>query len=189
MRHGTHWALGVVTTFVFAATAQAAPKGDEEPEDKASVAPAGAPPAAEPEQAPVPAAVAPMPAPAPAIVTPDGSSVPAAGFNWKTTFYGFAEFDIFRDSTQSYVDASSNSSIARPDMIVGNTVPGDNPRTQFTPRNSRIGMKLEATPYDGILATAQAEMDFYGNQASNATEGAVYTNAPKIGRASCRERV
>src|SRR5262249_3388172 len=51
-------------------------------------------------------------------------------------------------------------------------------QTQFTPRNSRIGMKLEAMPYNGILATAQAEMDFYANPSPNATEGAIYTNAP-----------
>jgi hypothetical protein len=179
MRHGTQLALGVVTTFIFGATAQAAHKGDTAAaEDKAASAPEGAPPVVEAEK---PAAVPTLPAPPPppaAGASADGAPLLPNGVNWKTTFYGFAEFDIFRDSTQSYVDASSNTSIYRPDMIVGNTVPGDNPRTQFTPRNSRIGMKLEATPFEGILATAQAEMDFYGNQAPTASEGAVYTNAP-----------
>jgi hypothetical protein len=121
-------------------------------------------------QTPAVAAAAP---PAPPAQSLDGAPLPSNGLNWKTTFYGFAEFDAFRDTTQSYVDASSNSTIARP-----NTVPGDNPRTQFTPRNSRIGIKLEAPPYEGFRASAQVEMDFYGNQAPTATESAVYTNAP-----------
>jgi hypothetical protein len=179
MRHGTQWALGVATALVFAAaTAQAAPKDDaksgDDDEDKAASAPVVAPPVGGTDKQPV---VPAPPSPSPTI-TPDGMTLPPNGFNWKTTFYGFAEFDIFRDTTQSYVDASSNTSIVRPDMIVGNTVPGDNPRTQFTPRNSRIGIKLEATPYDGVLATAQAEMDFYGNQAPTASESAIYTNSP-----------
>jgi hypothetical protein len=152
MRNGTHWALGVATALIFAATAQAA-----EP----------AAPAAAPEPAPVPAA------PAPIVHSADGLPLNPIGLNEKVTFYGFAEFDIFRDTTQSYVDASSNTSIARPA-----TIPGDNPRTQFTPRNSRIGMKLEAPAVGGVKATAQAELDFYANPNPGATEGAVYTNAP-----------
>jgi hypothetical protein len=102
----------------------------------------------------------------------EGSPIVPAGFNYKTTIYGFAEFDAFHDSTQSFVDASSNVAIARP-----HTVPGDNGQTQFTPRNSRIGIKLEATPWGDIQAAAQAEMDFYGIQAQPATEGATYTNS------------
>jgi hypothetical protein len=192
MRHGTQLALGVVTTLVFPALSFAAPahaaqdtkkKGGDLEEESPAAAPAGAPPdAAGVDKADAPAAVpAPAPVPPPAFspnTTLDGAPLPPNGVNWKTTIYGFAEFDVFRDSTQSYVDASSNSSIARPHAIQGNSVPGDNPRTQFTPRNSRIGIKLEATPYDGILATAQAEMDFYGNQAPTASEAAIYTNAP-----------
>jgi hypothetical protein len=103
----------------------------------------------------------------------EGSSVPP-GKNYKTTFYGFAEFDAFWDSTQSFIDASSNGSIARPDLIPA----GKNGQTQFTARNSRIGMKMEAAPYGDFQAAAQAEMDFYANPNPGATEGAIYTNAP-----------
>jgi hypothetical protein len=174
MRHGSHWALGVMAALSFAATARAA---EPAAEGSSQGTPAGAPPAA-PEATPPAAAPAPAPAPAPVGPTapqlsPDGMPLPPKGANWKTTFYGFTEFDVFRDSTQSYVDASSNTSIARP-----GTVAGDNPRTQFTPRNSRIGLKLEADPVNGFVATAQAEMDFYGNQAPTASESAIYTNAP-----------
>jgi hypothetical protein len=167
MRHGTQLALGVATVLCCAANARAAEKAAE---------PVGG---SAPVVAPTPDEHAtPAPAPTPVVTEAprtnlDGSPLPESGVNWKATPYGFAEFDVFRDSTQSYVDASSNSSIARP-----GTVQGDNPRTQFTPRNSRLGLKLEATPYEGMRATAQAEMDFYGNQAPTATEGAIYTNAP-----------
>jgi hypothetical protein len=145
-------------------------------EEPAASAPAAAPaapstmsePAAPKTEAP--AAVAPAPL---VSLSPEGSPIVPSGFNFKTTFYGFAEFDAFRDSTQSFVDASSNVAIQRP-----NTIPGDNGQTQFTPRNSRIGIKLEATPWNGIVAAAQAEMDFYGNQSPTATESATYTNAP-----------
>ena len=105
-------------------------------------------------------------------LTYEGSGV-EPGKNWKTTVYGFAEFDAFNDSTQSFIDASSNSSIARP-----NTIAGDNGQTQFTARNSRIGLKFEAAPYGEIRAAAQAEMDFYATPIPGATEGAIYTNAP-----------
>jgi hypothetical protein len=169
MRHGTQLALGVATVFFCAATAQAAEKAAELGSGAATAA---APPVADEHTLPGTPSASVVTTAVPA-TSLDGAPLPANGVNWKTTFYGFAEFDSFRDTTQSYVDASSNSSIARP-----GTVPGDNPRTQFTPRNSRLGLKLESTTYQGMRATAQAEMDFYGNQAPTATESAIYTNAP-----------
>jgi hypothetical protein len=143
-----------------------------------------APAAAAPAEPAAPAAPAPPAAPNPddprqraqlafVPLAYEGSSVPP-GKNFKTTFYGFAEFDAFWDSTQSFIDASSNSSIARPDLIPA----GQNGQTQFTARNSRIGMKMEAAPYGDFQAAAQAELDFYATPIPGATEGAIYTNAP-----------
>src|SRR5262245_31657559 len=163
MTNGTLKVLGVAAvSFLFVSTARAAQDQDEAPTEE--------------EPAPPPKAerLPPAPPPVPNVsLSPEGSPPVQPGCDWDTTFDGFAEFDIFHDSTQSFIDASSNVSVQRP-----NTIPGDNGQTQFTPRNSRIGMKLEATPYNGMLATAQAEMDFYGNQPPTATEGAIYTNAP-----------
>jgi hypothetical protein len=150
------------------------PARAEEP--AAASAPAGAPPPAPPAPSEaVPKAEAPPQISGNAgfvSLSAEGSPLVPVGFNYKTTIYGFAEFDAFHDTTQSFIDASSNVSIARP-----NTVAGDNGQTQFTPRNSRLGVKLEATPWGDIQASAQAEMDFYGIQAQPATEGATYTNS------------
>jgi hypothetical protein len=178
MRHGTHLALGVATAVILAAAPTRAADKTDAPAKKEDVAATpeaapAAPAAAMPPSAPEAAPLAPaLPPPAP-VVTAEGSTLPPSGVNWKTTIYGFAEFDVFRDSTQSYVDGSSSTPIARP-----GTVAGDNSRTQFTPRNSRLGLKLEASPFGDFHATAQAEMDFYGNQAPGASESATYTNAP-----------
>jgi hypothetical protein len=163
-----------VAVWLFAATAQAqAPTGAEADAPKVERAPDLTPPDATGSTA---VATSPTPPPAPTVfLTPEGwPIVVPPGANRKVLFYGFAEFDIMRDSTQSFAnDGSNNGSVARP-----NTVPGDNAQSQFTPRNSRLGIKLESSPYHSMTALAQAEMDFYGNQASGASEGAIYTNAP-----------
>src|SRR4051812_14948923 len=161
MTNGTLKVLGVAAaSFLLVSTAQAAQDQNAAPTEKADEPPAKAESATP--------ALSPPPPVTNVSLSPEGSPLVQPGFNWKTTFYGFAEFDVFHDTTQSFVDASSNVSVQRP-----NTIPGDNGQTQFTPRNSRIGMKLEAMPYGGMLATAQAEMDFYGNQAPTAFEGSI----------------
>jgi hypothetical protein len=159
--------LFLSTTTVRAEDKEAAQQPAPSPSES-SAPPAGAePPAPKPEDPRQNVQLAFVP------LAYEGSKVPP-GKNFKTTIYGFAEFDAFWDSTQSFIDASSNGSIARPDVIPA----GQNGQTQFTARNSRIGLKLEAAPYGDIQAAAQGELDFYANPNPGATEGAIYTNAP-----------
>ncbi|HVU52126.1 MAG TPA: hypothetical protein VHL80_15615 [Polyangia bacterium] len=146
-------ALVVVTTSAGAARAQTASP------------PAGAPPAA-PEAAPPappPALAAPPPAVAPAMPTETGVIA---------SLYGFVELDMMHDSTQSFTEAITNSMMARP-----GTLAGDNPRTQFTARDSRVGLALAAPAYGSIRTSARVEVDFFGNQAPGATEDATYSAA------------
>jgi hypothetical protein len=78
---------------------------------------------------------------------------------WATTLYGFVEADTIYDTTQSLSDASGMALIARP-----GTYAGDNDRTQFSIRNSRIGLRFKAPEFHDIRVSAQAEMDFQGTQ-------------------------
>ena len=98
---------------------------------------------------------------------------------WGTEFYGFVELDSIYDSTQSFSDLQGNGNIARPGSYAG-----EHHRVQFTPRNSRLGFRFSAPEWNGIRASALAEMDFFGNQPpgspSNAStavgEGAFFQN-------------
>jgi hypothetical protein len=74
---------------------------------------------------------------------------------WSTTLYGFAEGDYIYDTTQSYADIPGEGLVARAGSLAG-----DNGRTQFSIRNSRIGLRLKAPEYKGIRASAQFESDF-----------------------------
>ncbi|HEX4406373.1 MAG TPA: hypothetical protein VH560_16155, partial [Polyangia bacterium] len=92
---------------------------------------------------------------------------------WKASVYGFAELDFMQDSTQSYVEGSGNTTLARP-----NTLAGDNPRSQMTARNSRFAFMAAAPEMNGIKASSVLEMDFFGNQPVEATQNDFYTNGP-----------
>ncbi len=92
---------------------------------------------------------------------------------WKASVYGFAELDFMQDSTQSYVEGSLNNTLARP-----NTVAGDNPRSQFTARNSRLGFIASAPEMGGIKATSVMEIDFFGSQPVESSQNDFYTNGP-----------
>jgi hypothetical protein len=143
------------------AAAPAAPVATPAPAVAPAV-PATPAPAAEPS--PMPAAPPlPEPPPAPKTVVPTGASA---------SIYGFVELDVARDTTQSFGDASVNNTIAR-----YSTMAGDNPRLQFTARNSRFGFKLAAPDYGAIKTSAQFEMDFFGNQPPTANEDSTYTSA------------
>jgi hypothetical protein len=107
----------------------------------------------------------------------DGASTPSTnpsgsaetGQGWKTRFYGFVELDAIHDSTQSFFEASLNA----PVMPRG-TYAGDNGRTQFTARNSRIGLMLAAPTYRGMEVSGNINFDFFGSQPSDATENDFY---------------
>ena len=93
----------------------------------------------------MPAAVAPAKA-------PESTGLSAA-------FYGFVELDLMHDSTQSFSEAITNNTMARP-----STLAGDNPRTQFSARDSRLGLKLMGPTHGAVRTSAVAEVDFFGNQ-------------------------
>ena len=92
---------------------------------------------------------------------------------WTGTFYGFAELDLMHDSTQSYVEGSLNTTLARP-----NTLAGDNPRLQMTARNSRVGFIAAAPVWNGIKASGVIEADFFGNTLPTGTQNSNYTEGP-----------
>ena len=99
-----------------------------------------------------------------------------ASADWKLTIYGFAEGDMIRDSTRSYNDGVNNGVIAHP-----LTQAYDNPRLQFTIRNSRLGFKAETPVIGGIRATGVLEFDLFGNQPSINGGGGSSGQAPGAG--------
>jgi hypothetical protein len=78
---------------------------------------------------------------------------------FKLTLYGFVEADYIYDTTRSYNDAMGSSLIARKD-----TYDGNNSRTQFSMRNSRLGFAFESPVVGGVKPTAVLEADFFGHQ-------------------------
>jgi hypothetical protein len=96
-------------------------------------------------------------------------AVPSDSQRWKMRFYGFVEFDAVHDSTQSFFEASLNA----PVMPRG-TYAGDYGRTQFTARNSRVGLLVTAPTYRGMEVTGNINFDFFGLQPTDATENDFY---------------
>jgi hypothetical protein len=92
-----------------------------------------------------------------------------SGQRWKMRFYGFVELDAIHDSTQSFFEASLNAPI-----MPRGTYPGDYGRTQFTAKNSRIGLIVGAPSYHGMEASGHINFDFFGLQPSEATENDFY---------------
>jgi hypothetical protein len=80
---------------------------------------------------------------------------------WSTTLYGFAEADYIYDSTQSFNDLAGSGLVARSGTFAGN-----HPRSQFSIRNSRIGIRMRAPEYHEILASGVIESDFQGSTAA-----------------------
>jgi hypothetical protein len=109
--------------------------------------------------------------------TTDWPATPSKGIplatgasGWDVSLYGFAELDGIYDTTQSFNDSVLNNTLARP-----HTYAGDNPRTQFTMRNSRFGLDLRAPAYGAIRTSGVIEMDFSGAQAST-SENDLFTS-------------
>jgi hypothetical protein len=95
---------------------------------------------------------------------------------WKFLVGGFVEFDALYDSTQSFAETVGNNAVSRPD-----TLAGQNNRTQFSIRNSRISFGFSAPPQDDWKTRAYLEMDFLGYNPAPAagvnTEIALFTNS------------
>jgi hypothetical protein len=124
---------------------------------------------------PAPAIVNEAPPPAPVIVKtepPVAPAPPPATSGVTASLYGFIELDLMHDSTQSFTEAIVNNTMQRP-----GTFAGDNPRTQFTARDSRVGLRLSAPTYGSIRTSAVMEVDFFGNQPVTATEDATIVAA------------
>ncbi len=161
-----------------AAAQPAAPTADDEDTDEDVAKPTDKPAAAATDKM---SAEAPAAAPTPAPVAVSAETTPAPAESpltfrnqgWSVGMYGFVELDVMSDSTQSFAENVGNSNIARP-----NTVAGDNPRNQFSARNSRLGFKLEAPEWDSVKASAVIELDFFGGEPLTTTQGESYTAGP-----------
>ncbi len=78
---------------------------------------------------------------------------------FKVTLLNFIEFDGFHDSTESFQDGYGGSSpIAR-----SNTYAGTHGRTNFTARNTQIGLQAEAPELWSMKATGHCRIDFNGS--------------------------
>jgi hypothetical protein len=99
-----------------------------------------------------------------------------AASDWKLTIFGFAEADAIRDSTRSFNDGLNNGVIAHEQ-----TQAHDQPRLQFTIRNSRLGFKAETPAVDGIRSTGVLEFDLFGNQPNINSGGGSSGQAPGPG--------
>jgi len=87
----------------------------------------------------------------------------------KTTIYGYVEGNFVYDSTQTCVEFCGNSQIQR-----SGTYKGDHGRTIFSPRDSRLGVRIAAPEEHGIRVTGLLEADFLGPTAT--TEQGTWSN-------------
>jgi len=77
--------------------------------------------------------------------------------DFKIVFGGFVETDIFSDTTRSFTEVVGNGAAARP-----GTFDGDNNRTQFSLRNSRLFFDIGLPPEAEWKTRAYFEFDFLG---------------------------
>jgi hypothetical protein len=91
---------------------------------------------------------------------------------WNLTFYGFVEADFITDSTRSYSDSMGSALVQRNDTYEGKVG-----RSQFTMRNTRLGLKFDSPEVGGVKPSAVLEADFFGSQSvSGSSENNVYTS-------------
>lgn len=89
---------------------------------------------------------------------------------------GFVEFDTLFDSSRSISEFAGSAPVARK-----NTFDGENGRTQFSLRNSRIALGAEGPAFSSWKPRAIFEMDFLGydpvaTTANNQSESAFYSS-------------
>jgi hypothetical protein len=186
-----HTVLATALAVAFAATARPARAQDSATPAPPTPPAEGTPPAEAAPAAPAPA-LAPAPAPAlPHAPPPEGTAVPAPsapapganplteswfdrapltltigaeGRRWSVTFYGFVEADYIADTTRSYNDAIGSALVARTDVYQGTVG-----RTQFSMRNTRIGLAFQAPQLGSLRPSALIEGDFFGSQTAPPT--------------------
>jgi hypothetical protein len=164
------------------------PAGGAPAEGAPAEIPTAAPPAATPppaEAAPSSIPAVPTPAaPAPGANASTGSwfdrpaltlTIPQGSQKWLVTFYGFVEADYIADSTRSYNDAIGSALVA-PSYTYAGTVG----RTQFSMRNTRIGLAFQSPQIGDLRPSALIEGDFFGSQPSPPTgvSEATYYDSP-----------
>jgi hypothetical protein len=89
--------------------------------------------------------------------------------------YGFVETDNIYDTTQSFNEEQGNNAVQKRTAAGVNNFAGEHARDQMSVRNSRLGVELNVPATEsGIKGKAVFEMDFLGNNGTNATPG----NAP-----------
>ncbi len=88
---------------------------------------------------------------------------------WSTTLYGFVEADFINDSTQSFNDVAGDASVQRQTLSgfqkqIGGltTYAGNHGRTQFSIRNTRLGIQVRAPETSHIRVSGILETDFLG---------------------------
>ncbi len=102
------------------------------------------------------------------------ASVGSGAKKTSVTLYGFIEADVIADSTRSYGDAIGPALVARSDRYAGRVG-----RTQFSMRNTRLGLAFESAMFEGVKTSAVFEGDFFGNQGEPpSTTEAVYFDSP-----------
>lgn len=87
------------------------------------------------------------------------ASAEAPAEKWSLAFFGFVEADYITDSTRSYNDDIGPALVARSD-----TYDGRAGRTQFSVRNTRIGLALASPAIGSTRPSALIEGDFFGSQ-------------------------
>ena len=177
-------AATLTCAFSFAATVRPAraeepappPTAPEAAPAEAPATPPPPPPAPPPPsdaQPPVLPNVPSETAPAPGAIMPTGSwfdrpaltlTIPQGSQKWSVTFYGFVEADFITDSTRSYNDAIGSALVA-PSYTYDGTVG----RSQFSMRNTRIGLAFQSPQIGNLRPSALIEGDFFGNQPSPPT--------------------
>jgi hypothetical protein len=96
-----------------------------------------------------------------------------------TTFYGYLEGDAIHDTQRAVNDSYGG----HPSLNLPGTVPGDNGRTTFSSRGTRLGIRFAAPEVSGVRVRGLFEMDFVGNAPGNPgarpptqTEASFFTN-------------
>jgi len=86
--------------------------------------------------------------------------------------YGFVETDNIYDTTQSFNEEQGNNAVQKRTAAGVNNFAGEHARDQMSVRNSRLGLELNVPAAEsGIKAKGVFEMDFLGNNGTNATPG------------------
>jgi hypothetical protein len=82
---------------------------------------------------------------------PLSATVGAGDRQLRLTFYGFIQADFIHDTTRSYDDAIGSTLVARTDTFENTTG-----RTQFSTRNTRLGLLFESPMVAGVRPCSRA---------------------------------